>query len=176
MSTQQITTTIVVQFKSGGLADDGRIQAELDSTRDGNLNSDKTQFEPGDSAYFLVYKSTGIVVSTPITSVDTILGTSVTKEGEGTREVEETLQFINKRDATTRFPIQNVVSFKWVGSSLGLLTQVDDITLRADAEGLSVAKVTYNTAFEIYRLSGVPIPLNGEDNFDVIIFIEGAAS
>lgn len=173
MATQQITTTIVVQFKGGGLDDAGRIQAELDSTREGNLNGGKTTFGPGDSVHILVYKSTGIVVSLPTTSVDTIQGTAVTKEGEGTLEVEETLRFVNQRDATARFPIQSLDSFKWVGNSLGLLTQIDDITLRASTEGLSIAKVVYTAAFEIYRLSGVPVPLNAEDEFDVIIFIEG---
>ena len=166
--------TIRVQF---GTADGaagaavGHLSAELD-TRSNGLNGGRTSFNPGETAYILVYKSDNVSITETVCSAG-----SLTSQGTTVVSVTEELMFEDADSASLGKPARSgITQSVWYGRSLGGLTlQSDKVTVKAAAKGVAVAKVTYDALAQVYALSS-PATLNGETDFSILALIKGTAA
>lgn len=166
--------TIRVQFgtvdaESGAAA--GHLSAELD-TRPNGLNGGRTAFNPGETAYILVYQSDNVSITETICSAG-----SLSVQGTTVVSVTQELMFEDADSASLDKPARSgITQSAWYGRSLGGLTLLSDkLTVKASAKGVAVAKVTYNALAQVYALSS-PATLNGETDFSILALIKGAAS
>lgn len=162
-------STIRVRFGAGagGSGSNDYLSAEMDDRADGP-NTGKSSFLPGDTAWFLVYRTPGIELS-----LDASAG-SVTGGDEVTVTKTEDVSFEAASIATLPMPAQAVTSFIWLGRDLGALTLGGDgVTLTAAAAGVAVARVTYTAKALSYGLQS-PSSVAGEVDFDVLVMITGS--
>lgn len=161
-----VTTSLVVSFTRSGNGG-GILSAEIDSRQDG-FNSGNTSFAPGNQPAFLIFKSSDVEIDeiTPSAGEISDLGT-------GTMSVTEIIKFANVAEATLSKPVASGLTVKWLGNDLGAVTLVGENKLVVAAPGVGVLKVTYNAAFLAKKLVNVDNPLNGETEYEVLIYIEG---
>jgi hypothetical protein len=166
-------TTIVVQFGTDTSADaaaNAHLSAEIDSREDG-LNGGNTRFAPGDTAYFLVYKSDNVTLSSPISSAGTVSFNGTTSVPK-----EEEVVFAGTNEARLRVPAAGGLSnVKWLGNTLGNLSVngATGITASEGGEGKAgVAKLTYTANATIGALSS-PASIDGETDFSIVALIIG---
>lgn len=163
-----VQASIQVSFGAGVDTANAHLSAEIDS-REAGLNAGATSFAPGDTAYFLVYKSDNVSYSPPVASAGSIstAGTQITVEKE------EDVQFADADTATLGVPSSAVTSVTWLGRSLGSLTlQADRTTLKASAKGVAVARVKYNCKADAFGLVS-PATLAGLTDFSILVYILG---
>lgn len=162
-----VTANITVSFGDGADASSGHLSAEVDSRPDG-LNEGRTSFSPGDTAHFLVYKSSNVSYNAPVSSAGSISarasGLTVTKEDD--------VQFADTDTASLSIPAQSIVSVTWLGRSLGSLALADPMTLKASARGVAVARVKYTAQADAWSLAS-PASLGGLTDFSILVFILG---
>ena len=165
---EPVTTTLVVNFTPSTADGTGLFTAEIDS-RDTGLNNGKTSFEPGDSVGILVYKSDDV-------SIDQVRSSSGSVANLGLQSVThtESIQFEGVATATLSRPAKAISSMKWLGNDGGAVTLTDGINLSVANALVGVLKVTYTSEPRGYRLSGVPHPLNGETEYDVLVQFDGS--
>lgn len=164
-----VTTSIVVDFSAGDSG--GVLTAEVDSRTLG-LNGGKTSFAPGQSPAILVYKSNNVLID----GFDFSYPVTITSLGIQVVEVEEFLQFVKTESATPGKPIHSDFTYKWLGNDLGTLVGGEMVvTLTPNLSGLEIglAKVNYKTNALAYRISGVPLSMDGETSFGIIIYLAG---
>lgn len=162
-----VTANITVSFGAEtGAGVDGHLSAEIDDREDG-LNGGDTSFAPGDTAYFLVFKSANVTYDAPVCSAGSIQTASA-----GSVEREEELTFADTDTATLQVPCTGSLSVLWLGRSLGSLTLIDPMTVKASAKGVAVAKVTYSATADAFGLTS-PSSLNGLTDFSILVFILG---
>jgi len=179
-----VTANITVQFGSSEAASgDGHLSAEVDSRPTGlNATSSgsagigtgtseaKTTFAPGETAYFLVYRSDNVTIDSVVSSAGSIVtatpGASVTKEDD--------LTFADTDTATLSIPASAVGTVTWYGRSLGSLTlQPDGMTVKASASGVGVCKVSYTAKnVSAYGLRS-PTSAGGETDFSILVLVKG---
>jgi hypothetical protein len=162
-----VTANITVSFGAEGAAADGsHLSAAIDDRPDG-LNGGDTSFMPGDVAYFLVYQSDNVTHDDPIPSAG-----AVAASGSVSVTRVEDITFANEDTATLSVPASGV-SVKWFGNALGKLTlQPDKMTVKADAKGVAVGRVTYTASAKAYGLTS-PLEIGGETDFSILVFILG---
>lgn len=165
-----VTANITVSFgdAAAAAAANAHLSAEVDG-RDDGLNGGETSFAPGDTAYFLIYKSSNVTYDTPVSSAGTISAAgsqiTVTKEDD--------IQFADADSATLSIPAESISSVTWLGRSLGSLTlQADKTTVKASAKGVAVARVTYTCKADAFGLAS-PATLAGLTDFSILVFILG---
>ena len=164
--------TIRVQFGSpDGSGASGHLSAEID-TRPGGLNSGRSSFNPGETAYILVYTSDNVTITDTLCSAG-----SLTAQGAIVVSVTEELMFEDADTASLGKPASAGLSQSvWYGRSLGGLTlQSDQVTVKAAAKGVAVAAVTYDAVASIYALSS-PATLNGQTDFSILAVIKGTGA
>lgn len=164
--------TIRVQFGNpDGSAAEGHLSAEVD-TRPGGLNGGRSAFNPGETAYLLVYKSDNVSITDTICSAG-----SLTAQGTTVVAVSEELMFEDADSATLGKPARASLSQAvWYGRNLGSLSlQSDKATVKASSKGVAVAKVSYEALALVYALSS-PATLNGETDFSILALIKGVAA
>lgn len=169
-----ITTSIVVQFRKEDAEAAAILQAEIDDREDG-LNQGDTSFEPTSTAYFLVYKSSNVVYSTPRATAGNILS-----RGTGTRVVEdEFITFTGSNTGSTSYPIkgQSLDSYKWLGTAGGVVTVTgeNEITVTPFTEGaevFGVLAVNYKADYTAYGVKS-PASLEGYTDFPIVVYIIG---
>jgi len=164
-----VTTTLVVSLSADAIGSP-IFSAEFDDRLaiEGGLNDGDTDFAPGDNLGFLLYRSrdvddTSIVITPSLGSIVTL--------GGGTKSVTEFVHFPKTREVAPKYPVYSGFTYSWMGTSLGTLSATTDRSLVATTSGVAVAKVTYTTSFLQYRL--VNTLLTGENEYDVLIYIEG---
>jgi hypothetical protein len=164
-----VRTTLVVRFDAGEQSGVGgsMLKAEIDD-RESGLNAGKTQFRPGDSPYYLVYRTSDVTITQHRSSAGVIA-----TAGPGVREVTEYLEFADEQEASLSYPVSGSIAYTWLGNNLGRLQLVGQTGVKAATKGVGRAKVTYQSAYQAYRLSNVPQELGGETSFDVLILIAG---
>lgn len=162
-----VTASLVVQFGSDAV-DDAILIAEVDNRdlSEGGLNNGRTQFLPGDSVFYLVYKHK---LST--TEHRSSAG-SISASGVGQRQVEEVITFFDTPDAAVRYPIYTLDSVEWLGNNLGAISAPGGQSIRAATAGVGVAIVKYTTKYDVFRLNS-PAQINGRDSFDIAILVVG---
>ncbi|WP_041446859.1 hypothetical protein [Thiocystis violascens] len=163
-----VTANITVSFGDQSASSaSGHLSAEIDSRPDG-LNNGVTSFAPGDSAAFLVYKSSNVTYDAPVASAGSVAGV-----GSGlTVEKEDDLSFADSDTASLSTPATGIVSVTWLGRSLGSLSLQDQTTVKAGAKGVAVARVKYACRADAYRLTS-PATLAGLTDFSILVFILG---
>lgn len=164
--------TIRVQFGNpDGSGSEGHLSAEVDTRPDG-LNSGRSSFNPGETAYILVFKSDGVSITDTLCSAG-----SLSPQGSAVVTVTEELMFEDADTATLGKPARSsLTQTAWYGRGLGALSlQADKVTVKAQAKGVAVAKVSYEVLALVYALAS-PATLNGETDFSILALIKGAAS
>lgn len=160
------TTSIVVKFGDPDGADrDAHLSAEIDRREDGP-NGDNTSFEPGDTAYFLLYKSPNVEITDVIASAGTAsLGETVSVQKS------EDVVFAQEKEARISVPASGGISHDWLGSPLGDIS-VDDTKLTIAEKGVGVARVTY-TADAISGKIESPAAIGAFSDFTIVVVIVG---
>ena len=165
-----VTANITVSFgadDADAAGANAHLSAEIDD-RPAGLNNGDTSFAPGDTAYFLVFKSSNVTYDAPITSAGTVFGAgsgiSVTKEQD--------IQFADEDTASLSVPATAITNVTWLGRSLGGLTLQDPTTVKASAKGVGVARVQYTCAADAFGLIS-PATLAGLTDFSILVFILG---
>lgn len=164
--------SIRVTFGNEYSGSDAHLSAEIDD-REGGLNGGRTTFAPGDSVWFLVYKSANVVIDSVVTSAGSItLGGAVSV----TKDVE--LEFPDTNSATSDIPVNAISAPIWLGTSLGALTlQEDKMTITAARKGVAVCKVSSESTATSYKLTA-PATLPGPDGpvteFSVVVVVTGS--
>ena len=168
-----IVTNLVVQFGTTGTTD-SVLSAEVDSREDGH-NAGNTSFTPGQTVYYLISKTSDV----RILSQETTAGRLTYVTTESFTEIE-TLHFAKESSASVRNPISGSYTTKWLGTvpaaSVSLSSEVTFVLKDSagdEVKGLGVLRVEYQRTVDVYSLSGLPSSLNGEDQYDVIIYITG---
>lgn len=163
-----VTASIVVNFKAAGSNAAGILSAEVDGREDG-LNLGKTSFVPGDSVGVLVYKGDDVKIDAVSSSAGSIssLGTEVVT-------ITELVQFANVNTASLSKPVHSITSTKWLGRNGGSVSLTDQVNIKVANPVVAVLKITYTSLARGYRLSGVPHPLSGETEYDVLVYFEGS--
>lgn len=158
--------TIRVQFGSGALEGD-HLSAEVDDRAIG-LNEGKTAFLPGDTAWFLVYRSAGLALT-----LDSSAG-SVMGGDEVYFNKTEDVSFEASAAAALPVPARSILDVLWIGRSLGnLQLGADGMSLTAATSGVAIARVTYAVKAVSYGLAS-PESVAGLNDFDVLVMITGS--
>ena len=164
----KVTTTVVANF-DGGAAGASQFDAEID-TRENGFNGGKSSFVAGDQPAYLVRRSPNVVIDSQVASVG-VIGIHVIQEEE---EVTEFLLFDETNVATlSQHALPGTLTFKWLGTNLGNLTLSGIKDIEAAVSGVAVAQVTYTTSFDAFFINNIPVPLNGESTFPVLVVING---
>lgn len=162
-----ITTSLVINFDAGD--SDAILTAEVDGFTNG-LNNGNTQFVPGDTPGFLIYKSSNVVIDSITPSAGTIsnLGSGFTPAGE----LQDDLIFTDKQTAPPSKPIFGGFSSVWLGNNLGAPTYTETLVKVPNA-GVGVLRINYLSFYTKHRLTNVPTVLSGETEYSVVIYIVG---
>lgn len=164
-----VSATIQVSFGAESGSVDGHLSAAIDDRADG-LNGGDTDFAPGDTAYFLVFRSANVEYDTPVLSAGSLVAAAVSG---GYVEREEDLSFADTNQASLSVPSSALVSFEWFGRSLGDLALLSDAqTVEASASGVAVCRVKYRAPCTAHGLAS-PSSLNGKTDYSVLVFIRG---
>ncbi len=163
----EITTTLVVNFRAGS-GGAGVLTAAIDSREDG-FNNGKSSFGAGDSPTYLITKTDDVTVNSQTPSLGLV---QFVASGEITEN--QFLHFPFEREQSLSFPAKvGSLTSKWIGTDLGAVTVVDQVTVRSTLTGVGVLKVTYQRKFLAYQIANVPVPANGEEEFDILVYITG---
>ena len=162
-----VTASLVVSF--GKEDEDAILIAEVDSRpyTEGGLNNGRTQFLPGDTVNYLVYRHR-LSSTTHKSSAGSISQGPVNR----TRQVEEVITFFDTVEGSVRYPIYSLDSWEWLGNNLGAMSAPGGTSLRAANPGVGVAIVKYTTRFDVWRLNS-PAQINGRDSFDIAVLVTG---
>lgn len=163
--------TLRVQFGTEQSSEvSGHLSAEIDTRPDG-LNGGRSSFNPGETVYILIYRSSNVRITETICSAG-----SLSAHSRATVQVEQELLFEDNERASLNKPAKaSLQSVAWFGRSLGELTlQSDKTTVRAALRGVGVARVRYDADADVYALQS-PGSLNGESDFSILAIIKGAA-
>lgn len=136
------------------------IAVELDDA----ANNNKSTFQPGDTAHFLVHTNPpGLTVS-----IDTTLGT-VSANGTKSVPVTDQLEFIQSTEESLNRVPNGSVTTSWIGRAGGTPTvSGTSVTLATATNGILAC--SYETTAKAYRLAGVTIP-TGLDEVQVLIVV-----
>jgi hypothetical protein len=162
-----ITTSIVISFSPEGSS--GYLSAEIDGRPEG-FNGGKTQFSPGESPVFLVYKSADVTIVSIEPSAGNVAPHSTPT---GLTQHQQFMQFPKTTEGSLDRPIEGPLTHKWLGANLGVPTVVGDTKIVIPTLGVGVLKLNYESRFLAYKLSGLGTTLNGESTYEVLIFITG---
>lgn len=158
--------TVRVQFGSGSLESD-HLSVEVDD-RSSGPNEGKTSFLPGDTAWFLVYRSAGLELT-----LDASAG-SITGGQEVTLTKTEDVAFEDTAAGSLPVPAVAITDVLWIGRSLGgLQLSKDGKSITASASGVAIARVTYVAKAVSYALTA-PASVAGLNDFDVLVLVTGS--
>lgn len=162
--------TIRVTFGSGAVTPGAHLSAGVDD-RDAGLNNGDTQFQPGDTAWFLVYKSQNVNVDYVKASAGTVVNS-----GPQNFSRTEDLHFEDGDSASLPVPSSGITSVLWIGNSLGNLTlSGDEMSIKADSKGVAIARVTYMVTPESFGIVA-PTTVAGLVDFPILVLVKGSVN
>lgn len=166
-----VTTSLVIQFADEA-ASSLYLTAEVDSreTADGGYNGGSTSFRPGDSPAFLVFRDPSLSLTFTPTSG------SVSPLGQGTMQVDEFITIANSRSATLSKLPNSAPSLSVVAGSAPGMIYSGSTSVSTTEDCTCVIRAVYTTTFDAYRLSGVPLTLDGMSDFPVVVVIIGTSA
>ena len=169
-----VTTSLVVS-----LGDDAEgtsiYTAEVDS-RDDGLNGGRTNFNPGDSIYILLFKTDNVTTIHSVASKG-----SLTYQGTTDFEVEGFAEYPNENESSLTYPVPTgaVVTKSWLGNDLGhsTISNQSSILLSTDPTALGdpyvgILKYSYTAVADIYLLQDTLIP--NEAEYSILCFFQGS--
>ena len=156
--TDHIQTSLVIRF--AGAVQQAIISAEIDA-RPAGLNGGNTDFVAGDSIGYLVFLSGAKITRQTATAGHII------SAGNGQAEIEEILTFEATKTATATKPVSGGFSAQWIGLDGGPLSVTKPNLISAQKSTIGLASVSYQSAYQSYRLQGVPTAID-----QVLIVIE----
>jgi hypothetical protein len=171
MSDQQPSATLRVTF---GQPSAGRganyLSAEIDGREDGP-NGGNTQFTPGGKVWFLVHRGANVSIDGVEASAGTVLlGSDITYIKE------EEVVFGGEKTTSLSMPSEGIVSTKWIGRNLGVITMhADKQTIEVPAEGVGVAKIRHTVKAKQGSLQS-PSVIDGETDFSIAVIITGTVT
>lgn len=162
----RIVATLVINFSGRATESAGAMLLEIDD-RDPpeGLNGGNTEFRPGDSPAYLLYRATTV----QLTEHNATAG-AIATAGGGTRDVEEVLTFSDSREASLRYPVAAGFSATWLGRSGGIASLQDQSTVVIPVATFGLLRVNYTAAFTAHRLTNVPAGME-----QVLIYAVGRA-
>ena len=162
----QVTTTITIQFGDNAAAQ-GYLSAEVDSRPDG-LNGGRSQFQPEDVVWLLVYAGPGVSYAPPQLSDGQLLRGSAVSVPQ-----DEMLSFANSRETKLGKPASSTPTISWFGNSLGQVKLgSDQMSLQAERAGVAAARVKYTAQAQSWGIKA-PKTSGGSSNFAITVFILG---
>lgn len=160
--------TIRVTFGSAGAGAGAHLSAEIDS-RDSGLNGGDTSFQPGDNAWFLIYKSNKVSVESIKASAGSVLS-----GGEQVFSRTEDLQFEDDDSASLPVPSDGISTVQWIGNDLGGLTLgADGMSIKAASKGVAIARVTFTVSPDAFAIQA-PASVAGLVDFPILVLVKGA--
>lgn len=176
-----VTTSITVRFGPGSGDGDGKqghLSAEIDD-RDTGLNNGKTSFAPGDTVYFLVYKSNNVLYDTPVATAGAI-------RFQSSETVTKTQQvsFTGEHSASLSVPAIQIKNVQWIGRALGAVTldpagQIVKIAPNDNPSQLvGMCNITYTARADAWALASPSIAAvsgleAGAEEYEISIVIFG---
>ncbi len=165
-----IRTTIKVQFGAETAAAQQHVSAELDDRPEG-LNQGRNSFLPGETAFFLIFRTPNIRIDRIIPSAGSVINAHA-----GQVRRTEDISFDDAATSSLSVPASSIQSVTWLGNSLGgLALQGDRTTVKATNSGVAVARVTYATTPDAYGIVSPP-HVNGEIDFSITVVIKATAT
>lgn len=119
-----------------------------------DLELEETRPRPGDTTHVRVFWKTA---SRPLFSAFITEGAAA-KISDGTTTITEEEVTFDQGSGSTRYPIGQLLSYRWLGNDQGSIWWLADGDSRelamANTEGRGIALVTYSTAYERWQLTG----------------------
>ena len=162
MANELITTTLVINFSAGDTG--GILLAEVDDRPDG-FNAGDTNFRPGSSPAFLLYKSSNVTIQQMVVTEG-----SLSALGSVTVEKSEDLQFAMEDTADFRYPYASGLVTDLIAPSGFSISASTGNTAKLNTKGVAIARVRYKTVAQAYRIVGA------SGNLPVLVYISGVAS
>lgn len=156
MAERSLTVSFVTSSEQA--SQDATIDVSLDSSR----NDGKTQFLYGEKAYYKVYT---YPISASITQVQS--DGLITIEGSEYETINDIINFANTNESSVSYPVNNIVSTDWFGTSLGAVSSTGK-TITSSQSGVGVLKISYRTYFRRYAIS---VPTKSETTYNVLVYI-----
>lgn len=159
-----ITQTIRVSFGAGITTDQTILIAEMDDRLEGPMAGNTSDFDPGDDAYFLVFKSadiTGVSVTTSLDGYGSPPGGAWCKYSAAvpsvTREVD--VEFNNENISSLSYPATSLLKYTWIGSNKGTValdTATNSLIVTPAVSGtkvFGVLKASISMPADLYKVS-----------------------
>lgn len=156
MAEKRVTATLVIDFSRQTAEAEGNLILEIDD-RDPpqGLNGGNTDFRPGDSPAYLLYRAANVTLLEHATTAG-----AIAQSGGGSRLIEETLTFSDSREASLRYPVAGAFSSNWIGRNGGTVSLHNQNAVLIPMVTFGILKVTYLASFTAYRLTNVPLGID----------------
>lgn len=162
----QVSTTITIQFGDNAESQ-GFLTAEIDSRSDG-LNAGRSQFQPEEVVWFLVYAGPNVSYDAPVLSDGVLMRGSDVLVPQ-----DEVISFANTKEGKLGKPAEGAIKLNWYGTSLGSSKLGSDkMTLVTEKVGVAVASVKYSARAKAWGIKA-PKTSGGAASFPVAVFILG---
>lgn len=160
-----VTASLEINF--GGITD-AYLSAEINSED----NDGKTSYVAGDEVYFRIYHSGNYTVastagSCALETANITANIKTLTDGN----TEEVVKFAFSATASTDKLITNFISYTWMGTALGVIKKsgYNEVS-GGTATGIGVAKIDYDTTYDLWKFSS-PATVNGSTDYSVVIGI-----
>ena len=174
MAVEVVVATLNVSFEEDTTGEGGVLKLEIDDREDG-LNGGDTSFEPGDDAYYFLFKDTNVTVIHHDTTAGGRSGS-----GSGSKEIDENITFSNSDTASLGYPPDGGVSMNWLGRCVELKgadittntslpeLELSNLKMGGGKKVIGVLNCKYTATGSLHKLSGVP-----KDFKEALIFAVG---
>ncbi|MBF0488163.1 MAG: hypothetical protein HQK98_08385 [Nitrospirae bacterium] len=165
-STSKVQTSLTVSFALSCSSSGESIKAEgADDKNVDDSGSKKSCFKYGEKYYFRVFKTSGIdgyeFTVSDGTITDEGAGQSITKS--------EDLEFKKTDTASTSYPITEISSITWMGTSLGTIKQSGDEQIQAETSGVAAGTIEFTSTYDLWSIS---VATKDADTYKVVIYVE----
>ena len=157
----EVKTSITITIKSPE-KDNEYLSVELDDI----MNNNKTEFQPGDTVYLLVYT---YPFDMPL--ITDISDGMLQEEGTITLNKEDFLCFDDPQNNETEvsYPILNVQSHQWLGVSSGSITPAGTKVIREEIGRVAIAKLTWQTKARRFKIV-LPQDIEDIEEYRIIVY------
>lgn len=163
---ERISASLTVSFNSSSTSSAGLV-LEIDDREDG-LNHGKTDFRPGDSVYYLLYKADDITITHHLlTSGSKSAATDGQREMSGNKA--DIITFTDSNNSSLKYPASSGVNFSWIGrsertdgesSGVSISLGDDQQTVNLSGNVVGMLKCEYSANYSAFKLSGVPLDID----------------
>ncbi|UOX38408.1 hypothetical protein VpasPP24_68 [Vibrio phage Vpas_PP24] len=161
-----VKATVVVDLQNlESRVGDSELVLEFDR-RENGLNP-RTQPLYTESAYFLLF-----AYNVNNLALKPSAGSAYFIPETGTLETEDIVIFNDSLESRVSKPVQSISSVEWLGANGGAIT-FSGSTLSITGKGNYVARVTYNSAYSVIKLTPPDLSAYDKDDFVINLSVEG---